>query len=258
LEKVRYEEMLPHEIVAKRRRFPAAFVPLGGLEWHGEHLAVGNDALKAKRLCEIAAAKSGGCAFPALWYGEPRGWGLMESNHDEDGLIKKKMGFRKADFRPDALGSPEDQCKTYQELLLHVLKQIRTLRFRAICLVAGHYPLSRLAREPVATFNKTYSDTKAFAGTEVHYVPASKRKVEAGGDHAAKWETSYLMALMAECVDMTVYRGREDEPLTGVGGEDPRRSATKELGEHGVEIITDGMVRKAKELLRRAKAKGRP
>ena len=26
MEKVRYEEMLPHEIVARRRRFPAAFV----------------------------------------------------------------------------------------------------------------------------------------------------------------------------------------------------------------------------------------
>ena len=39
MEKVRYEEMLPHEIVARRRRFPAAYIGLGGLEWHGEHLA---------------------------------------------------------------------------------------------------------------------------------------------------------------------------------------------------------------------------
>ncbi|MHC4592561.1 MAG: hypothetical protein ACYS8L_07705 [Planctomycetota bacterium] len=38
MEKVRYEEMLPHEIVARRRKFPAAFIGLGGLEWHGEHL----------------------------------------------------------------------------------------------------------------------------------------------------------------------------------------------------------------------------
>ena len=43
MEKVRYEEMLPHEIVARRRRFPVAFIGLGGLEWHGEHMAVGND-----------------------------------------------------------------------------------------------------------------------------------------------------------------------------------------------------------------------
>lgn len=255
MEKVRYDEMLPHEIVRRRKRFAAAFIPLGGLEWHGEHLAVGNDALKAEKLCEIAAEKSGGFAFPPLWYGEPRGWGLMETNHDDDGMIKKKMGLRKTDFRPDALGAPEDQCRLYQALLLHVLKQMRSLRFRAICLVAGHYPLSRLAQEPVRSFNRTYSDSKAFAGTEVHYVPPSKRRTEAGGDHAAKWETAYLMALRPECVDMTVYLGREEERLTGVGGGDPRETATREIGERGVEIITQGMVKKAKELLRRAKAK---
>jgi creatinine amidohydrolase len=72
MDKVRYEEMLPHEIVARRARFPAAFIGLGGLEWHSEHLAVGNDALKAGKLCELAAARSGGFAFPTLWYGEPR------------------------------------------------------------------------------------------------------------------------------------------------------------------------------------------
>jgi len=38
LEKHRYEQMLPHEIVVRRQRFPAAFIGLGGLEWHGEHL----------------------------------------------------------------------------------------------------------------------------------------------------------------------------------------------------------------------------
>ncbi len=50
MEKVRYEEMLPHEIVARRKKFPAAFMGLGGLEWHSEHLAVGNDASKAEAL----------------------------------------------------------------------------------------------------------------------------------------------------------------------------------------------------------------
>jgi len=47
MEKVKYHEMLPHEILARREKFPAAFIGLGTIEWHGEHLAVGNDALKA-------------------------------------------------------------------------------------------------------------------------------------------------------------------------------------------------------------------
>ena len=32
MEKVRYEEMLPHEIVARRERVAAALIGLGGLE----------------------------------------------------------------------------------------------------------------------------------------------------------------------------------------------------------------------------------
>ena len=31
MEKTRYAEMLPHEILARRRVFPAAFIGLGGL-----------------------------------------------------------------------------------------------------------------------------------------------------------------------------------------------------------------------------------
>ncbi len=99
MEKIRYEEMLPHEIVRRRKKFPAAFIGLGTLEWHSEHLAVGNDALKSEKLCEMAALRSGGFAFPTLWYGEPRVTGLMEANYDPDGAIKAHMQFDAAKFR---------------------------------------------------------------------------------------------------------------------------------------------------------------
>lgn len=45
MEKIRYAEMMPLEIVARRRKYPAAFIGLGGLEWHGEDQAVDFDAL---------------------------------------------------------------------------------------------------------------------------------------------------------------------------------------------------------------------
>jgi creatinine amidohydrolase/Fe(II)-dependent formamide hydrolase-like protein len=74
-----------------------------------------------------------------------------------------------------------------------------------------------------------------------------------GGDHAAKWETSYLWYLRPDCVDTSVYLGREDEPLVGVVGSDPRREASVEIGRKGCDLIVEGMVRKAQELLQRAK-----
>jgi creatinine amidohydrolase len=44
---VRFEEMFPWEIAAAMAEAPLCYLPLGTLEWHGEHAAVGLDALKA-------------------------------------------------------------------------------------------------------------------------------------------------------------------------------------------------------------------
>jgi len=251
MEKVRYQDMLPHEIVARRKVFPAAFIALGGLEWHGEHLAVGNDALKAEKLCELAAARSGGFAFPTLWYGEPRVTGLMEVNHDPQGAIRSKMKFKKRKFSPSYFGATaEEQIEAYRRLLYHVLIQMNTLEMKAVCLLCGHYPIHGWATPVVEQFNKEFKDTQAYAGIEFHYA-ANNRRV--GGDHAAKWETSYLWYLRPDCVDMSVYLGREEEPLIGVGGIDPRKEATIELGRIACDLIVDGMVRKAKALIKKAR-----
>ena len=41
MKKVRYEEMLPHELEEAIRQFPVAYVPVGSLEWHGRHFSFG-------------------------------------------------------------------------------------------------------------------------------------------------------------------------------------------------------------------------
>jgi creatinine amidohydrolase/Fe(II)-dependent formamide hydrolase-like protein len=282
MEKVRYAEMLPHEIVLRREAFPAAFVGLGTLEWHSDHLAVGLDGLVAEALCERAAAQSGGFAFPTLWYGEPRVTRLMEATFDKDGQIKARMGFQAARYAPAYYGkSAEAQVEFYQALLYHTLIQMNTLEIRAVCLLGGHGPLSEFAAPVVERFNREFKDTQAFAGFHTAFAPESpgdqagrdepyfpaplraegglddtgRREIwyrrTVGGDHAGKWETSYLWHLRPDCVDMSVYRGREAEPLVGVFGLDPRRTATMEIGRAGCAAIVDGLVRTARGLLER-------
>jgi len=256
VKKVRYEDMLPYEIVPARRAKPVAYLPLGGLEWHGEHMAVGNDALKAQRLCELAAQRGGGLAMPVLWYGEPRVAGLMEANHDPDGKICKTMKLKRTSFTKNPFGtSADEQLAFYQALLRHVLIQICTLGFKAIVVVAGHYPIYDWGQPVAQVFNKEHTDCQAFIGIEFHYDVAALGKGRVGGDHAAKWETSYLMALRPECVDMGVYQDRPaHEPLIGVGGEDPRVHASKQLGAAACDLIVRGMVKKGEQLLKKVTA----
>ena len=286
MDKVKYAEMLPHEIVNRRERFPAAFVGLGVLEWHGEHQATGLDGLKVDELCALAAARSGGFAFPTLWYGEPRVFQLMEFSFDGDDAIKAKMGFKPHKFTDTYFGKTgQEQVKFYQALLYHMLVQMNTLEMKAVCLCCGHGPLLDFARPVVESFNAIFTDTRAFAGSESVFAPENQaertdadrrekyypapRKSEGetedsdtreiwyrkhvGEDHAGKWETSYLWHLRPDCVDMSVYGGREDEPLVGVFGIDPVTEASTDIGREACNRIVGGMVRRAQELLKEAK-----
>ncbi len=75
--KVRYEELLPHEMEEIMKDKPIAYLPFGTLEWHGLHLALGNDAVKACELCLLMAEKAGGVVVPATYWaigGMPHPW----------------------------------------------------------------------------------------------------------------------------------------------------------------------------------------
>jgi creatinine amidohydrolase len=244
--------MLPYEIVTRRRQYPAAFIGMGGLEWHGEHQAVGLDALKAHRLCELAAERSGGFAMPTIWYAEPRTHLLMEANADPDGKIAAKMGLPPTNFSIEHFGkSADQQVEFFVQTVFHVLVQMNTLGMNAVLLLAGHYPLMDFAREAIRRFEQIerFRSTRAYCAIEPFYVGEGQWECP-GGDHGAMWETSYLWYLRPDCVDLSVYKGREHEELIGVmDGPDPRTSASPELGRACVELIVDAMVRKSRELL---------
>jgi len=254
MEKVRYYEMLPHEIVARRRCFPVAFIPSGVLELHGEHMAVGNDALKVEKLCELAADRSGGFLFPTMWYGEPRTTGLIETAPDVGGGIGSKMKLmrlKKRKFTEKHFGmTAEQQIELYRHLIRHTLIQMNQLEMKAVIIVFGHWAMRTWAQPVVEQFNAEFSDTQALAAVENDFAPNNPK---VGGDHAGKWETSYLWYLRPDCVDVSICRGREEKELVGVICDDPPQEASVELGRTACNLMVDGMVRKARELVKKAR-----
>ena len=102
---VRYERLRPAQIVARREACPVAFLPIGTIEWHGEHNPVGLDTLKMHRLLELCAQRIGGLVFPPLYYGENREQALMEANAADRDQMPPRWACPRAPLTPDTCTS---------------------------------------------------------------------------------------------------------------------------------------------------------
>lgn len=246
MSEVCYERMMPKEIVAAREACPLAYLPIGTVEWHGEHNATGLDSLKAHALCVKAAAEGGGLVFPPLWYGEHREIQLMEANPASRDAIAEKMSLPPENFTFGYMGGQtvEHQAYFYCQLLSNVMDQIKSLGFKAIFICCGHYPLANYASFAAGIFNRR-TGIPVFTAKESDLV----RDLGYSGDHAGKWETSLLMALEPGLSDISrLPEDRNIKPV-GVGGQDPR-DASVEFGQEGVEKVVERMVEEGRKLLK--------
>jgi creatinine amidohydrolase/Fe(II)-dependent formamide hydrolase-like protein len=75
---------------------------------------------------------------------------------------------------------------------------------------------------------------------------------ESNTDHAAKWETSNMMFLYPDLVDLSALGegplALDMKPPDGIGGLDPRRHASAEVGRRNVGLAAQAIARRAKEL----------
>ena len=250
MSEVRYERLLPHQIVQARNAHPLAYLPIGTVEWHGLHNPLGLDTLKAHALCVNAARQGGGLVMPPLWWGEHREIQLMEANPTSSSGIADLMDLPPENFASGYMGgkSVEEQAHFYNDLLFHIYHQLASLGFKAIFVLCGHYPLQIYADYTASIFMRE-SPVRVFGATEAHLV--SDLAGELGGnvgDHAGRWETSVLMALHADLVDLDRLPPDSKEALVGIGGEDPRQ-ASEEFGQRAVEAIVERMVSQGQDLL---------
>lgn len=236
---VRYERLRPHEIVAAREACPAAYVPVGTIEWHGVHNPVGLDTMKIYGICRRCAQAGGGLVFPPLFYGENREEALLEANPDTGPLIAEAMHLPEGTFAPGYMKrSPAEQSFAYHRLLLHILREVKSLGFRVIVLAAGHYPLLDHARAAACVFHQEQRGRgpRAIPWVFTGYELVCDRFPDAG-DHGGKWETSLMMALDRERVDLSqLHRPRPDR-LLGAGL--TAYESTVEFGEQALRAIVE-------------------
>jgi creatinine amidohydrolase len=239
--KVKYEEMMPEEFVEAVKKMPVFIVPTGLLEWHGDHLPLGQDALKAYGIClRVAEKLGGGIVLPLNYWGRP--------------------GFS------TYVGTLTFSEGTIRSLFWELFEQLKKVGAKVIVVVTGHYgPCQVNCLKGVAEdFNRCYPEVEVVAQPEYEGVSVDG---EIPADHGGKWETSIFWYMYPELTRMDKFKvGEVDvaayenpphnyyrEGRVWNWKEDLRRTASPELGEKVVNLIVDHIVSVIEEKLRSSK-----
>ncbi len=224
---VDWSDLLPYQFAARLEEFPFLYVPIGSLEWHGEHLAIGNDAIKMANLCRMAAQRSGGIVFPPIFFGIP-GFADFDPKYEHDGGLR---------------ASPE----LLRAILLEVCRKAEEVGFRAAMLVTGHTcgEQIQLVKQVAAEYNAGPGRLHVIGSNDMEFGDAMNYT----SDHAAHWETSILWYVRPDLVDLSRLDRDPDTPLHHVFGKDPRLYASRELGERVANVIADDMAALAAKTL---------
>ncbi len=190
--KVRLEEMFPWEIATAMAEAPLCYLPLGTLEWHGEHAAVGLDALKAHAVCIRAVDRSGGIVVPPLYWSTDWREDLPDGSYLTGGI---ERGGPLPRARQHVLAPPRNLPQP----------AARHLRGDAASRVSGNSRLERplvdphniaATRETGEVFRREHPKTGWLLLTDQEVVPDLHYPVE----HAAGGETSLLLAIHPDLV----------------------------------------------------------
>ena len=264
---IRFEEMFPWELAQTIAEAPICYLPLGVLEWHGEHSAVGLDGIKAHAVCEEAARRSGGVVVPTLWWGSDERDDLPDGTYLTGGIERGERYHVPGSMfwiRPE----------TFRELLADMFEAMRRRGFRVIVVVAGHWsprvylPTVRTAGDE---FLGRHPDIRWLLVTDQEMAPDLDYPYE----HAAGGETSLLMAIRPDLValdkaletdrSLAAFYANEPQHLarrreqpdgyiglfTGSDGDanDPVRSSSVERGELLLRAISERIAARASALL---------
>jgi creatinine amidohydrolase len=272
--KVQFEEMFPWELAKAMAQAPICYLPLGTLEWHGEHNAVGLDAIKAHAVCVRAAQQSGGVVVPPLYWATDTREDLEDGSYLTGGIESGERYHVPGNMfwiRPG----------TFRHLLLDIYEAMQRRGFRVIVVVSGHWSASGnlpVIRASGEAFLAQYPGMKWALLTDQEVVP----DMDYPREHAAGGETSLLMAIRPDLVDLDktlatdgllglCYAGQPEHlqrrretahKYIGVytdradGANDPELTASVERGRLLLETISECIAERARALLVEATTNG--
>jgi creatinine amidohydrolase len=206
----RYERLRPAELRALVAQAPVAWVPVGTLEFHGEHLPFGVDGFEAHGLLRRAAAQAGGVVLPPTYVAS----GCLAMPH----------------------------TLTFDPALVHALTsatldQLAAAGFETVVVLTGHGPLDliHLLKRACSEAMERHPGLTAYGLCWLELNAARLTAPETGEptavDHAARVETSWMLALEPDLVALDRLADDPAAAHPGVYGANPRFTADAAWGE---------------------------
>jgi creatinine amidohydrolase len=223
-------------------------VPTGAIEQHGHHLPVGVDAILGQAWLENV--------LPRLGPGSPV-------------FVAPPLTYGKSNEHAAFPGTLSLSASTFRRLLLAVAAQLKALGFRQLAVLNTHGGNSAVLVYSLREIQTTLGLRAGVLGWP--YKPEQTAQEAANGFHAGEWETSLMLAVAGELVDMskavceypaqlsaqgelrpesapaTFSWTTEDVSKSGVMGD--ATSATAEKGRRWLDAQSNALARRIEQLL---------
>lgn len=193
MKKIRFEEMLPDELLRLQKEEKPVYMPVGSMEWHSLHLGMGVDTIHAEGVAVKLAEKLGGAVFPPLYIG-------TESIRTPDSL--KRLGFqgneeiRGMDFPENSIKSCYWPPEMFEMIISQQVKMLLDMGFHRIVILNGHG--AAVQKKILQRICEKYS------GEENKLLSVMVLLPDCGAQlgHAGLAETALMQALRPEAVNL--------------------------------------------------------
>ncbi len=236
---MRYELMLPHQLREAMEKNWPVILPLGVLEYHGEHLGLGMDTLAVIRILDRLEKEAPIVILPPFYYGAasyavepPEGKGSVHVDSESIAPFAKSLfrGLLRIGFRNIhgfihhqsenfTAGMPTDLAFKFagrQAIFEHIERE-RGEGWWGNKNMADYYAQHATGSDP-------------FNWIKIHPLMTKDIIAQYPFDHAGIGETSLMMALCPEAVDIKRLNNEEWYSQSA-------KDASKDLGERGIELI---------------------
>ena len=190
----KYEDLLPEEFYAELERAPIAYWGCGAMEEHGLQNALGTDLFTAYEICLRAVKISGGIVFPPVPFAPA---------YMPPCLSRRELREKTKELFPPSLWTSGELCK---QIYIELLESMADLGFKSCIAFGGHYPADALLQQIEKELGGKIGSMRFYGGGTASilrdHLKDFVKEHPLGMGHGTMWETSIVMALNPEWVDL--------------------------------------------------------